>query len=121
VLLVEDEAAVRAAQSRMLAAAGYVVREAGDGQAALDAYASDIDVLVTDLVMPGALTGADVAQTLRSGRPDLPVLFVTGYGADLLEERGIEIDGASSALLAKPFTEEQLLTAVARAVAGSRA
>ncbi|MEQ1787977.1 MAG: response regulator, partial [Acidimicrobiales bacterium] len=118
ILLVEDEQAVRAAVRRMLTATGYVVREATDGQEAIRSFSgADIDLVITDVVMPGGLTGAEVAQHLRRQRPDLPALFVTGYGVDVLEQRGIAIDGSTTAVLEKPFREAQLLEAVRRALA----
>ena len=117
VLLVEDEAAVRGAVRRMLESAGYAVIEAEDAAAAIDVSdEEDVDLLISDLVMPGALNGADVAEHLRSRDPDLPALFVTGYGADILESRGIEADGGATTVLQKPFTRSELLAAVGTAL-----
>ena len=59
---------------------------------------------------------ADVAEHLRSRDPDLPALFVTGYGADILESRGIEADGGATTVLQKPFTRSELLAAVGTAL-----
>jgi CheY-like chemotaxis protein len=119
VLLVEDEPAVRTAQRRMLERAGYDVVEAADGAAAIDRFVeAPIDLLISDLVMPGPMSGADVAERLRRDRPELHALFVTGYGGDLLRARGIKVDGATSAVLEKPFSEQELLAAVAGTLAG---
>jgi signal transduction histidine kinase/CheY-like chemotaxis protein len=113
VLVVEDEPAVRAAIRRMLERAGFEVLEACDGNQAVEEHATtDLDLVVTDVVMPGTLNGADVADQLRATRTALPVLFVTGYGADLLAARGVRVDGTMSAVLHKPFSERELLSAV---------
>jgi signal transduction histidine kinase/ActR/RegA family two-component response regulator len=120
VLVVEDEPAVRAAMRRMLERAGYEVAEASDGHHAIDEHATtDIDLVVTDVVMPGSLNGADVAEHLRVRRPGLPVLFVTGYGADLLAQRGVSVDGITSSVLHKPFSEAELLAAVGAILDGA--
>ncbi|HXG43981.1 MAG TPA: ATP-binding protein [Gemmatimonadales bacterium] len=72
------------------------------------------DILVTDIVMPG-MSGIELADRLREGRPDLPVLLVSAYTSEALRERGIESLGAF--LLPKPFTGEELLEQVTRALA----
>jgi signal transduction histidine kinase/CheY-like chemotaxis protein len=119
VLLVEDEAAVRRAIRRMLERSGYRVLEAEDGNEALASYGSEpIDLLLTDLVMPGGMTGVDVARRLREGAADLPVLYITGYGAEVLDERGLATQAGAS-LLAKPFSEDDLLGAVRTAMGAS--
>jgi hypothetical protein len=120
VLVVEDEPAVRAAMRRMLERAGYEVVEASDGHHAILEHATtDIDLVVTDVVMPGSLNGADVAERLRVHRSGLPVLFVTGYGSDLLAQRGVSVDGITSSVLHKPFSEAELLEAVGAILDGA--
>jgi CheY-like chemotaxis protein len=112
VLLVEDEAGVRAVARRMLARGGYAVLEAADGQAALrtaDAHAGRIDLVVTDVVMPG-LSGHAFAEQLAARHPDVRVLFMSGYTDDEIVRRGLAAPGAS--FLEKPFTAERLLGAV---------
>ncbi len=98
ILLVEDEAAVRAVSARLLRARGYAVLEAPDGEIALAMMEGDridsIDILVTDLVMP-KVGGVDLVEMLRQRRPLLPVLLVSGYSAT----------GVPAALLAAPSTE----------------
>jgi CheY-like chemotaxis protein len=114
VLVVEDEAPVRRALRRMLERAGYRVLEAEDGAAAVERFgATDIDLLLTDLIMPGTMTGLDVAGQFRSRAASLPVLYMSGYGADLLTGDGRAPDGT---VLAKPFSEDALLGAVRAAV-----
>jgi two-component system cell cycle sensor histidine kinase/response regulator CckA len=116
VLLVEDKEAVRVLTSRILADAGYEVRSAADGIAALEEYGDDVDVLVSDIVMPG-ISGQELADQLRSRRPGLPVVFVSGYTEDHVVEDARR-DGAT-AFVEKPFNAQELLRAV-RAVLEER-
>jgi PAS domain S-box-containing protein len=104
ILLVEDEAMVRAMAVRVLRRAGYRVVDAGDGEEALrlvaDPKTPHVDLLVADVVMP-RLGGPDLAARLRETRPDLRVLFVSGY-----TDRALEIEaqlGDRTAFLSKPF------------------
>jgi CheY-like chemotaxis protein len=101
-----------------LARAGYTVLEASDGRAALDIAARHegrIDVLVTDLVMPG-VDGRRLAERLLSGRPELRVLFVSGYAGDLLS--GFDLSGSGAAFLQKPFTSADLVLRVSELTGG---
>ena len=117
VLLVEDEEAVRRATSRMLRKWGYEVVEAIDGVDALaKAAGTDFDLLLTDVIMPGGLTGKDVAERLKAERPALPVVFMSGYSAGVLERRGLGGDEADTVVVSKPFIESQLRVAVADAL-----
>jgi CheY-like chemotaxis protein len=103
----------------MLERAGHVVLEARNGVHAVSEFADvDVDVLLTDVVLPGGLTGPDVADRLRRQRPHLPVVYMSGYSADLLAERGIDGD-AADAVLQKPFTEAELLAAVDGVMVGA--
>ncbi|MDB6167457.1 MAG: multi-sensor hybrid histidine kinase [Verrucomicrobia bacterium] len=82
VLLVEDEAAVREFAVAVLENSGYRVLQAGSGVQALEVWKwhqSRIALLLTDLVMPDGITGVDLAKTLRSEKPDLTVVFTSGY------------------------------------------
>lgn len=116
VLLVEDKEAVRVLTERILGDNGYVVRSAADGAEALALYGDDVDVLVSDVVMPG-LSGQELADELRERRPGLPVVFVSGYTEDHVVEDARR-DGAT-AFVEKPFSGEELLRAV-RAVLDER-
>jgi len=89
VLLVEDEAVVRALAAEQLRELGYVVLEAEDGSAALRLLRSEarVDVLVTDVGLPGGLNGRQVAEAARERRPVLPVLFITGFSGSVLEQQ----------------------------------
>jgi signal transduction histidine kinase/ActR/RegA family two-component response regulator len=114
VLLVEDEAAVRELCERLLRQHGYHVLAAPDAAAAralFDARPEAIDILLTDVVMPGG-SGFELAETLRARRPHLPVLFISGQ-PDRAPGRD-DLQGDGHELLAKPFSEEQLLGALGR-------
>ena len=113
IAVVEDEPGVRALVERLLERAGYRVLPFPDGTAALDALADgrvEIDLLITDLVMPGP-SGVEVARRIRHSRPTLPVVLMSGYAADALRAEGI--DETSVDLLAKPFSADDLLQRVA--------
>ncbi|MEQ9259421.1 MAG: PAS domain-containing protein [Roseovarius sp.] len=85
VLLVEDEASVRRVIRRLLEAMGCRVSEAADGATGLRAAETDpgIDVVLSDIVMPGPVQGTQLARTLRRSRPGLPVILMTGYARDV--------------------------------------
>ena len=103
ILLVEDDEQVRKMFSRALEEAGYVVFQAGDGDEAL-ARAGDrniaIDLLLTDVILPGC-NGREIASRVVEIRPEIPVLFVSGYSDDVLTRRGV-LEGGM-VLLKKPF------------------
>ncbi len=112
ILLVEDDAEVRALFSTFLRQAGYDVLEAADGRQAVqvfDARHADIDVLMTDVVMPNT-SGPALAASLRARNPRLKILFVSGY-ADQVEPDGDPPAGL--AYLQKPITRMALLRQVA--------
>lgn len=118
VLLVDDDSIVRESIAEMLDTLGYRVLEASDGRAALDILQGDsqIDLLLTDVVMPGELCGRRLAKEAERIRPGLPVLLASGYAKGLVE-RG---DAAATAvnLLFKPFSMNQLETKLREALAG---
>jgi PAS domain S-box-containing protein len=120
ILLVEDEESLRTMAGRILARNGYLVREAAGGAEAIrlagDA-AGHVDLLVTDMVMPGML-GDEVADRIRAVRPGLPVLYMTGYAQQVLAFRGIAAPDLD--VVQKPFTETVLLTRVRRALDRAR-
>jgi two-component system, cell cycle sensor histidine kinase and response regulator CckA len=108
ILLVEDEEAVRRLASRTLQAQGYNVLEACDGVAALtlcQRHLRAIDIIVTDVVMP-QLSGVDLVQRLKGVRPQLKVLYMSGYTDSMLVRHGIEESEAN--YLQKPFTPDLL-------------
>jgi two-component system, cell cycle sensor histidine kinase and response regulator CckA len=112
VLVVEDEESVRTMIARTLDAEGYQVREAGDGQEALallEENAGAVDLIITDLAMP-QLSGRELAERVGRSRPDLPVLFISGYTDDEMIRRGlIEPD---QPFISKPFTPDTLAARV---------
>jgi len=103
VLLVEDETNVRMVAAEALRDFGYRVLEAADGPAALQVLHSAVrvDLMVTDVGLPGGLNGRQVADAARERRPVLPVLFITGYAGHALEGQlapGMEVIGKPFAL-----------------------
>jgi PAS domain S-box-containing protein len=108
VLLVEDDDALREMSARALRALGYTVLEARDGATALLAskhHEGPIDLLLTDVVMPG-MSGGDLAQQLLAGRPGLEVLYMSGYTDNAVVQHGVLEQGIQ--LLEKPFTPSAL-------------
>jgi two-component system cell cycle sensor histidine kinase/response regulator CckA len=117
ILVVEDEDAVRYLACRVLRGNGYRVLEAGDPAAALRivrAEGQPVDLLVTDIVMPG-MSGPALAERLVAGWPHLKVLYITGYAEEAIERQGAL--PAGGALLEKPFTAQQLADRVRQALA----
>jgi PAS domain S-box-containing protein len=118
VLLVEDDAAVRRVAEALLRRHGYVVTVAEDGAQALELLTTGtlaIDLLLTDVVMP-RMNGRELVERARDKRPDLRVLFASGYTDDDMLRRGVAADRVD--LLEKPFTAAELLARVRRALDG---
>ncbi len=112
VLVAEDEDAVRSLVRLALKRAGYTVLTAADGEDALavaKAHDGKIDLLLTDVVMP-RMGGPELAVRLRESRPDLPVIFMSGYAGDALTREGSLPSG--SAFVQKPFTPSVLASTV---------
>ncbi|MFT3916132.1 MAG: response regulator [Anaeromyxobacteraceae bacterium] len=116
-LVVEDDPQVRAVTVRTLARAGYEVQLATSGAEALaflrEHPSRPLDLLVTDVVMPG-MSGSDLATEVQRQRPGLPVLYVSGYSPEFLAERHGIAEGSD--LLQKPFTTDALLGRVRQAL-----
>jgi two-component system cell cycle sensor histidine kinase/response regulator CckA len=116
VLVVEDEETVRRLACRVLRTKGYRVIEAEDPAAALRLmreHEGPIHLLVTDIVMPG-MTGPALVERLIADRPELKVLYITGYAEEAIERQGTL--PAGGALLEKPFTARQLADRVRAAL-----
>jgi len=115
IFLVEDEPLVRDVAHRLLSRAGYTLHVAGSAEEALQLAPSlgELDLLLTDVVMPGQ-NGRELADQLLVARPNLGVLFMSGYTEDMVVKRGV-LEG-QVALLQKPFTPRSLLEAVERAL-----
>jgi PAS domain S-box-containing protein len=112
VLLVDDEAAIRMLVSEVLADEGYTILQAGDGPAGLRILETStrIDLLITDVGLPGGLNGRQVADAARAGRPGLKVLFITGY-ADNAVVGGSRL-GPGMQIMTKPFDMSALVVRV---------
>jgi len=109
VLLAEDDAAVLELHRMILEEAGYRVIEAVDGRDALDKFTehrTEVDILATDVIMP-KMNGKSLYDEIRKVRPDMKVLFMSGYTKDIIVKRGIMDDEFS--LLTKPVTSHELL------------
>ncbi|HEX6307118.1 MAG TPA: PAS domain S-box protein [Longimicrobiales bacterium] len=120
ILLVEDEKSVRDLAARILERRGYRVIAAADGREAIEAAErghEKIHLLLTDVIMPG-LNGQDVAERVRALRPDVRVLFMSGYNEEAVLRHGVL--AAGSAFLEKPFSPSVLLDRV-RAILGEPA
>ena len=109
VLVVDDDAEVRELAVWALRDAGHVVLEAADGAEALVLFEQhpEVDLLFTDIVMPGSMNGRQLAETLMAGRPALRVLFTSGYSDGALpvqQGRG----GHGIPLLTKPYRRSEL-------------
>jgi two-component system cell cycle sensor histidine kinase/response regulator CckA len=115
VLLVEDEATVRAVAERALTRHGYTVLVAEHGEAALEILGREkkIDLMISDVVMP-TMDGPTTAREARKIHPDLPILFISGYAEEQLRQ-SIELDRVG--FLAKPFSIQSLAEAARDALA----
>lgn len=108
VLLVEDEEDVRAVIRRQLADHGYLVVEARDGQQAnhLIDNIRDIEILISDVVMPGGLSGIDLAKRVRAVKPDVKSILISGIAEWVEHSQGIQ---GEFPILRKPFDKSELL------------
>ncbi len=117
VLIAEDEEAILRLAERILASHGYRVLAAaapGDALLLAEQHREPVHLLLTDVVMP-LMNGKELYERIRASRPELKVLYMSGYTADVIAHRGIVEDGV--AFLQKPFTISGLLGAVRRALA----
>jgi CheY-like chemotaxis protein len=114
VLVAEDEPTILALTTRMLSSQGYTVLPAASGIDALKlARKTDrIDVLLTDVIMPG-MTGSELAATLTSERPGLPIVYMSGYSNQILSDGVLD---AETLYLPKPFKPQELLELLELAV-----
>ncbi|HWK95164.1 MAG TPA: ATP-binding protein, partial [Pseudolabrys sp.] len=119
ILVVEDESAVRAIVVDALRDAGYRTLEAGDGAAGLKFVQASgrIDLLVSDVGLPGGLNGRQLADAARLLRPQLPVLFMTAYAHNIQVDAGALEAGME--LIAKPFAVDALIERVNRVLAAA--
>jgi two-component system cell cycle sensor histidine kinase/response regulator CckA len=117
ILLVEDEPMVRTVAERALTRHGYKVLTANNGEEALEAIdqAGDIALLISDVVMP-LMDGPTMVREARKTRPELPILFMSGYAEEQLR-KSIDIDNV--AFLPKPFSVQELAEAVRKVLSGN--
>jgi CheY-like chemotaxis protein len=116
ILVVEDDELVRANVESQLEALGYSVSTAADAQGALALLESGapVDLLFTDVIMPGGMNGRQLAEAAQRRRPDLKVLFTSGYSRDLLMRDG-KLD-PSVQLLSKPYRRQDMARKVRAAL-----
>jgi two-component system cell cycle sensor histidine kinase/response regulator CckA len=109
ILVVGDNELVRASTCRILQRAGYQVHEASSGEAALKVWAMHqerIDLIVTDVIMQGGMTGRDLVERLREDRLELKAIYTSGYSSDILGRDFLRT--AANCFLAKPFEPTEL-------------
>jgi two-component system cell cycle sensor histidine kinase/response regulator CckA len=117
VLLVEDEEAVRDAVRRVLERSGYTVLVMDNGEEALrlcQQCADPIDILVTDVVMP-RMNGRELSERVTALRPEIRVLFMSGYTDDVISQHGVLAPGTE--FIQKPFSPEALARRVGELIA----
>ncbi|MEL6747762.1 MAG: PAS-domain containing protein, partial [Pseudomonadota bacterium] len=115
VLLVDDDHDVRAVVRRMLVRHSFSVIEACDGQEALDLAVAlpDVALVLSDIAMPGALSGDALAKALQTARPEVAVLLMTGHGLETFASPAAEL---GARILRKPLDEPTLIAAVSKAL-----
>ncbi|MEM7170130.1 MAG: response regulator [Pseudomonadota bacterium] len=114
ILVVEDNPEVRDVIVRTLSSLGYSVSACRDGKEVLEGLTDHefIDLLVTDVVLPEGISGGQLGDKLRAERPDLPILYMSGYAEDAIRSGSKNMQYAP--LLKKPFSINELATAVQR-------
>jgi len=119
VLVVEDEPALLKLVSTILQNYGYTIFQASNGVEALKIWKrrrDEIDLLVTDMVMPEGVSGLELAEGLRSDRPELKVLYTSGYSADVTGD-DLELNEGVN-FIAKPYHPSALARAIRRCLGG---
>jgi CheY-like chemotaxis protein len=116
VLIAEDDERVRSLTERILRQAGYTTLSASNGEEALqrfEEHADEIAVVVLDMIMP-RMDGVEIRETIRSRRPDVPIVFCSGYTSNLLEN-DLLLDPDTN-FLRKPYAASELLATLQAAV-----
>jgi PAS domain S-box-containing protein len=118
-LVVEDDPGVRQLVCEMLRRLGYQTLAAEDGRSALNLLSQrhDVDLMLTDMALPGGMSGAELVGHVRAERPRLPVLFMTGYSNDAVANEHPALQDVQ--LLPKPFSRSALAAAVREALRSS--
>jgi CheY-like chemotaxis protein len=120
VFVVEDEAGVRKLVVRVLTRSGFKVIEASSGPEAMEmaqSVASEAQLLLTDMVMPGGMSGGVLASKLMALNPKLKVVYTSGYSPEALAQNGSLEEGLN--FLPKPFTRDELVGTVTRSLQSS--
>jgi CheY-like chemotaxis protein len=118
-LVVEDSDDVRALAVEQLSALGYKLIVAASGEQALELLGDNhVDLLFTDIVMPGGMSGLELIELFHARRPDVPILMTTGYNDDLVADipRGSRLD-----VIGKPYRREELADRIRSAIDRPRA
>lgn len=120
ILLVEDDSEVRSVSLRHLTDFGFQVHAVSHGAAALEVLEgpAPIDLLCTDVIMPGGMTGYGVADAAVARRPGIKALFITGYAGTSASHGQLRHPGAP--MLHKPFTRKELAAAIHAALGGRK-
>jgi CheY-like chemotaxis protein len=121
ILLVEDDEALRYVTHLLLERSGYRVLEAGSGPEALkiwESVASEVDLLLTDVIMPAGVTGRKLAEELVKKKSALKVIFQSGYGGDIMRDSTEFLRKTNSCFLQEPCPPRDLLWAVRRCLDG---
>jgi CheY-like chemotaxis protein len=117
ILVVEDEPSLRILVRKVLERNGYVVLEAASGAAAMELWDADkpqIDLLLTDMVMPDGVSGRQLAERLKADNPGLKVLYTSGYSTELLGKDLALKEGLN--FLQKPYPQAKLVETVRNAL-----
>ncbi len=112
ILIVEDDSSVRLTMSKVLERAGHQVVQSINGPEALEIWnrmGSSIDLVITDMVMPGGMTGTELAQEIKASNPSIPIIYCTGYSSELMHT---SLLSDSERLLPKPFEGTYLIREV---------
>lgn len=120
ILVVEDEAALRQVLQAILESHNYRLILVGTGQEALEVWQSrgdEVDLLLTDVIMPDGMSGGELARRLQQARPNLKTILCSGYSASVLEGDLAHLQNAT--FLQKPYRANQLLRLVRDMLDGS--
>ena len=115
ILVVEDEEGVRKVITRLLASAGYDVVEAATGEEALERFAGDVKLVLTDVIMPG-MGGAELGKRLARIRPGVKIVYTSGYPDEMLQAQGTV--GSGARVIEKPVERQALLKVVREMLGG---
>ena len=116
ILLVEDEPSVRRIALRLLKSLGHHTIEALDGHSGLAKWREHrevIDIVITDMVMPGGMSGLQLADMIQADRPDMPVIFASGYSNEMLRDDQIVL-APLRGFLPKPYDQASLREAIGK-------